>query len=144
MSAPRRLYRSRHDQILGGVAAGMAKYFALDPTLVRLAWLAIILWAGAGLPLYIIAWIIIPLEPEGSGDETAAGEDAGSWGRRDRSIERDRNALGWLLVVVGLGLILFNMGLFRWLFNPAVMLAVLFIVLGLFLLGKKERPPRVR
>ena len=35
---PRRLYRSRDDRILGGVAAGVGEYFNIDPTLVRLAW----------------------------------------------------------------------------------------------------------
>jgi len=143
MTRRRRLYRSRHDQILGGVAAGMAKYFDLDPTIVRLAWLLIVLFAGTGLLLYILAWIIIPLEPEGGADETAAAQDTGSWSGRDRSVERDRNALGWLLIAVGAAVVLFNTGVLSWLFNPAVMLAVLLIVTGLFLLGKKDRP-RVR
>ncbi|MCL6581426.1 MAG: PspC domain-containing protein [Firmicutes bacterium] len=61
--APRRLYRSTRERILGGVAAGIADYFDVDPTLVRLAWILFALAGGSGVIAYIIAWIIIPEEP---------------------------------------------------------------------------------
>lgn len=146
---PRRLYRSRSDRILGGVAAGVAEYFRIDPTIVRLAWLLIVLWGGAGLLLYIIAWVLVPQNP-GSGSYTAASsegidEDSPRGGSRiGPYTDRDRAALGWILVAVGIGLVLVRMGIIGWLFSPTVMLAVLFIVLGLFVLGKSDRPPRVR
>ena len=59
-----RLYRSRQDRILGGVCGGLAKYFKLDPTLVRLGYvfLSIISAAFPGLLIYIIMWIIVPTE----------------------------------------------------------------------------------
>lgn len=61
MSSVKRLYRSSKDRMLGGVCAGIADYFSVDPTIVRLLWVFITLasW-GAGLILYIIAWVIIP------------------------------------------------------------------------------------
>ena len=64
-SPARRLYRSRSDRMLGGVAGGVASYLQVDPALTRLAFAALVLAAGAGLLLYIIAWIVIPEEPEG-------------------------------------------------------------------------------
>jgi len=59
----RRLYRSRSDRMLGGVAGGVAAYLQVDPSLTRLAFAALVLAAGAGLLVYIIAWIVIPEEP---------------------------------------------------------------------------------
>lgn len=61
--ASRRLYRSNRDRILGGVAGGLAEYFDVDSTLVRLAWVIIGLAGGFGVLAYIIAWIIMPEEP---------------------------------------------------------------------------------
>jgi phage shock protein C len=60
----KRLYRSRKDKILGGVAAGMADYFNIDPTVARLLWVLLAFFGGMGIIAYIIAWIIIPEEPK--------------------------------------------------------------------------------
>jgi len=66
----RRLYRCRHDKILAGVAAGVAEFFDLDPSLVRILFLVSIFFGGIGLLLYIAMAIIVPLEPV-SADEAA-------------------------------------------------------------------------
>ena len=58
-----RLYRSRDDRVLFGVAGGMADWLDLDPAIVRLVWAVLVLFGGAGLILYIIAAIVIPEEP---------------------------------------------------------------------------------
>jgi phage shock protein C len=63
MQVNRRLYRCRHDQRLTGLAAGVAEYFDLDPTLVRVLWFLSIFLGGIGLLLYIGLAIIVPLEP---------------------------------------------------------------------------------
>ena len=60
----KRLFRSRENKILGGVCGGIAEYFEVDPVLVRLLLVIVILAGGAGILAYIIAWIIIPLEPK--------------------------------------------------------------------------------
>lgn len=60
---PKRLYRSRTDTMLGGVCAGLAKYFTLDPTVVRLIFVLLFILAGQGLLIYLILWLIVPLEP---------------------------------------------------------------------------------
>ena len=56
----KRLYRSKKEKIIGGVCGGIAEYFNVDPTLIRLLWILIILIGGAGILAYLIAWIIIP------------------------------------------------------------------------------------
>ncbi|HEY4692816.1 MAG TPA: PspC domain-containing protein [Bellilinea sp.] len=60
---PKRLFRSRTDTMLGGVCAGLAKYFTLDPTVVRLIFVLLFIMAGQGLLLYLILWLVVPLEP---------------------------------------------------------------------------------
>ena len=64
MSLPiKRLYRCRHDKVLGGVCAGIAEYLHVDPVLVRLLWVVFTLISmGLGIVAYIIAWIIVPEE----------------------------------------------------------------------------------
>ena len=60
----KKLYKSNNDKKLDGVCAGIGEYFDIDPTLVRLAWVVVTLFGGAGLLLYIIAAIVIPRKPE--------------------------------------------------------------------------------
>jgi phage shock protein C len=63
----RRLFRSRSERVLGGVAGGVADYLDLDPALVRVAWAILILaTGGAFLVLYVIMWIVVPEAPPGT------------------------------------------------------------------------------
>jgi phage shock protein PspC (stress-responsive transcriptional regulator) len=55
--------RSSRDKKIGGVCAGLADYFDLDPTLVRVLWLLAIFCAGTGVLVYLILWIALPLAP---------------------------------------------------------------------------------
>jgi phage shock protein PspC (stress-responsive transcriptional regulator) len=55
--------RSSTDKKLGGVCAGLADYFDMDPTLVRVLWILVVLCGGTGLLLYVILWIALPLAP---------------------------------------------------------------------------------
>ena len=59
----RKLYRSTKDKALGGVCGGLAEYFNIDPTLVRLGFVALAIWGGSGALLYLIMWIVVPEEP---------------------------------------------------------------------------------
>jgi phage shock protein PspC (stress-responsive transcriptional regulator) len=58
----KRLYRApEKDSVLGGVCAGIANYFEIDPVIVRFGWvIASLLSFGLGVIAYLIAWIIIP------------------------------------------------------------------------------------
>ena len=61
----RRLYRSRTDSVIGGVAAGLANYLNADPALIRIAWaILVVVTGGAALIVYIVCWIVVPEEPE--------------------------------------------------------------------------------
>jgi len=61
---PKKLYRSKKDKMLAGICGGIADYFKVDSTLVRLLAVIFILLGGAGFVVYVIAWIIIPEIPE--------------------------------------------------------------------------------
>jgi len=76
----RQLRRSADDKMLGGVAAGIARYLNADVTLVRVIIAALALFTSVGVALYIAAWLLIPEDGE---DESIAA----AWiaGRRDRS-----------------------------------------------------------
>lgn len=59
----KRLYRSASDKMLAGVCSGIARYFGVDPTLIRLAWVLFCCLGGSGVLAYIICAIVIPQEP---------------------------------------------------------------------------------
>lgn len=59
----KRLYRSRRDVMIAGVCGGIAEYFDVDPTIVRLIAVVLILGWGSGLLAYLIAVLIIPINP---------------------------------------------------------------------------------
>ena len=56
----KKLNRSDENKMLAGVCGGIAEYFGVDPTLIRLAWVVFSLLGGSGLLAYILAAIIIP------------------------------------------------------------------------------------
>jgi len=59
---PKKLYRSKN-KWLAGVCGGIAEYFNLDPILIRVIWLVLSLAYGVGILAYIIAWLLIPKNP---------------------------------------------------------------------------------
>jgi phage shock protein C len=58
----KRLLRSRNDRIIAGVAGGIAAMFNVDPLLVRIAFLALALFNGFGLIVYLALWLLVPNE----------------------------------------------------------------------------------
>ena len=59
----KKLYRSVSNEKIAGVCAGIAEYFNLDPTLIRLAWVLFSLCGGSGVLAYIICVFVIPEKP---------------------------------------------------------------------------------
>jgi phage shock protein C len=60
----KKLYRSRDEQMIAGVCGGLATYFEVDPTIVRLLFVAaVLLGLGSTVLVYILMMIIVPLEP---------------------------------------------------------------------------------
>ena len=59
----KRLYKSSENKMIDGVCGGIAEYFNMDPTLIRLGWVMFCALGGSGIIAYIIAAIIIPRNP---------------------------------------------------------------------------------
>lgn len=143
--------------MLGGVAAGLAEYLGIDPTILRLIWL-LFFFTGTGFFLYLVAWIIIPPAPEG--EPTAAFERTeqirqqvidtakdfeADWkgGQSPRTPEeqeeaaaRRRNVLGWILIAVGAYAL--ARSFFSWLALDVVW-PVVVILLGVFIIAQGMR-----
>jgi phage shock protein C len=98
----KRLYKSRTSRMIDGVCGGVAEYFGVDPTLVRIAWLLLAFMGGMGIVLYFVAMILMPKNPDAvpppSGDP--AGKNSKFW--------------GILLVTVGAVWFLSNLGVSIW------------------------------
>jgi phage shock protein PspC (stress-responsive transcriptional regulator) len=62
----KRLYRKRDGRIVAGVCAGLADYFGVDPTLVRLAFVLLTVFGAFGILIYLGAWLVVPEEGEGT------------------------------------------------------------------------------
>ena len=60
----KRLYKSNESKMVDGVCGGIAEYFGIDPTLVRLGWILFCAVGGSGILAYIIAAVVIPRNPE--------------------------------------------------------------------------------
>ncbi|HEX7212200.1 MAG TPA: PspC domain-containing protein [Propionibacteriaceae bacterium] len=60
MEEPRKLYRSRSQRMIAGVCGGLADYFNIDATLVRVLFLLLAVFGGTGLVIYIVMWVIVP------------------------------------------------------------------------------------
>ncbi|MGN0178719.1 MAG: PspC domain-containing protein [Monoglobaceae bacterium] len=60
----KRLYKSNENRMIDGVCGGVAEYFCVDPTLIRLGWVMFYALGGSGIIAYIIAAIIIPRKPQ--------------------------------------------------------------------------------
>lgn len=119
----RRLYRSRTDSVLGGVAGGVADYLDLDPSIVRIVWAVLAIVTGGILfVLYIVMWIVVPegapaapaapvtsaapwTDAEQTGEAAHAERDAAS-APAGAPVERRSGGGGEAGVVIGLVLIL--------------------------------------
>jgi phage shock protein PspC (stress-responsive transcriptional regulator) len=70
---PRKLYRSQTNRQVAGVAGGLAEYLNVDPTLIRVLFIALAVAGGAGLVMYVAMWIIVP---EAEEEPPATGESS--------------------------------------------------------------------
>ena len=122
MNAQRQqLRRSSHDRLVAGVCGGLAAYFAMDATIVRLVWAAITVFTGVlpGLVIYLLLVVILPVGEPGDGIDGDAG-----------GLVTSRTAMAGLLLVLAGGLLLLsNLGLFNWL-SWGRLWPILLIVLG--------------
>ena len=70
----KKLVRSRTERWFAGICGGLGNYFGIDPTLVRVLFVIFGLTFGSGFLIYLILWLIIPNEPETTGEVETTGE----------------------------------------------------------------------
>ena len=150
----RKLYRSRSERMIWGVCGGLANYFDMDPTIVRIIFVLLALANGAGILIYIIMTIVVPL----AGSKVATSkevikenveeikETASDLGQEIRStfektdgeessdkIHRRRNMLGFALIIIGVIIMLSTLNLLHWLswgyIWPAIIIAVGLVII---------------
>jgi phage shock protein C len=146
-SLPTRLFRSEKDRVLGGVAGGLAQYFNLDSTLLRLVFVLLLVFGGSGLLIYIILWIIMPTQSSASANiEDNIRQNSEELRQKAEGVvdevrtgQNTRQILGILILVFGVILLMQNFGYFHF-FNLGRLWPLILIVLGIAILtrhGKK-------
>ena len=158
----KRLYRSRSDRMIWGVCGGLAKYFDIDPTIVRIIAVLSVFVSGVGILAYIILAIVIPLE----GSKAAEPKDtirenveemkktAGELGREIRSTlegeegeseevakirHRRRNLFGIIIIILGAIFLLGSFDFFWW-FRWSYLWPLILIAIGaLIILGVRKK-----
>lgn len=102
-----KLYRSRTDTMLGGVCGGLGPYLGIDTALVRIFFILLTISGGAGLLIYLICWVVIPLEgSEAVATATTVRAGAEEIGARIGATARQASPQTALLV--GVALLLFG------------------------------------
>lgn len=102
----KRLFRSRKQRILGGICGGLAEYFNVDVVVIRVLWILITLFGGAGVIAYLILWIIVPPAPDDGASSYSGGSSAGAF-------------LGAALILLGLALLFAWRAGHTWIFRSA-------------------------
>ena len=140
-----RLYRSRVNKVFAGVCGGLAEYFDVDPVIIRIIFVLMVFFGGSGIPLYIAAIIIIPQKPyvladfeKPPVDPTQKAPPAGS---------SARNWFGYFLVIVGVLILMGNLGVFD-IFDHfdnifEFIFPVLLILLGMGIIYYRQSQPDI-
>jgi phage shock protein C len=159
----RRLYRSRRDSILGGVAGGVAEYLDVDPSIVRVVWAVLaLITGGIFLLAYLVMWIVVPQSPSsatwsgpetatGASTSTAPGEGAAAdaappwrgWAGDEARVRRGGSggAVVFGLILIGAG-IWFLIDRYVPAFDRDLVWPIALVVLGVALLVVSLRRPR--
>ena len=128
----KKLYRSQNNKMISGVCGGLADYFEIDPTFIRLIVVAIALFGGVGLLAYIAAIFIIPNNPDQFPSENS-----------DNLIKDKSLFWGSLFSIFGLFFLMRQMGLFYgfefWRIPWQIVWAVFLIIIGLYLLYNRRK-----
>ncbi|HOG47631.1 MAG TPA: PspC domain-containing protein [Anaerolineae bacterium] len=129
----RRLYRSRRERIVSGVAGGLGEYVGVDPVIIRLLFILVVLATGWGVLLYVIMLLVVPEEPEAMPGVLPAEP------RYQRLDAHQRGLLlGGALVALGLLLLAREIGLWWWV-ELRRLWPVLLIAAGVALLIDRTR-----
>ncbi len=140
-----KLYRSESDRMIAGVCGGIAAYFDIDASLVRLGFIAIILLGGSGLLAYLILWLILPSESDKSkemedimkknSEELKTTAESAAKEIKDTANKSSKSVWGMFLIGFGGLLLLQNYGFAHYLQLDKTW-PVILIVLGFLVLGR--------
>ncbi len=126
----KKLYRSKRDMMVAGVCGGVAEYFDVDSSMVRLLWALLIVFGGSGLLLYIIGWVIIPEREE---SVEVSSDEASSSGNDLIPRDAKTNTLFGVLLI-GLGAVLLFDHFLPWR-SLARFWPVVLIIVGLIMMA---------
>lgn len=131
---PKRLYRSRRNRIIGGVAGGIAEYFGIDPIIIRILFV-VFAFSGFGIIAYIAALILVPERPEGE-----------SIPQVPASVSNEVSLiLGLVLVGLGIWFLLSNLNLVPqpffalWRFLSRAFWPIVLILIGILVIATASR-----
>lgn len=135
-ATPRLLRRRISNRVLGGVAGGFGDYFNVDPLLIRIAFVGLMIFGGAGLVLYVVAWLLLPAE----------GQDASALEAFFRRLGLTPGRLAWLAVAMVAFILLVNSWNTGYGFSvnqgplgiPGVVYALAIVVVGVMLVRRRE------
>ena len=139
----KKLYRSRTDSMIAGVCGGLAEYFDIDASLVRVGAVLFTLAWGSGLLAYVILWLIVAQKPlESSVMESEGGQKEAVKADESNELERDKGVLfvGIILTVLGVLLLMNNYLSFAWLsFRRLWPLLIIFVGLMIIMRGSGSK-----
>jgi phage shock protein C len=132
-SPPHRLTRSATERVWAGVCGGLAEYFDVDPTLMRIIWVAVTIFThGLGVPAYLLLWLVMPsadrvagapptapaATPPAAEPSSEQQPDWASWtptaDYHDHHLRHRQRSTGVVLVVLGAVFLASNLGWFNW------------------------------
>lgn len=135
----KKLYRETKDRVLGGVAAGLARYFEIDVTWVRILFILVTIFGGSGFLAYLVLWIAIPEQPFNwslNGD-TDYRVDKPEQVMPEAVQPKKGNSMligGLILIFLGLFFLLHEFDLIPYWFSLGKLWPLVFIVPGLVML----------
>lgn len=145
----KKIYRSENDRVIAGIAGGLGDYFKIDAIIFRIFFILLTLFGGAGVPLYLILWLIIPSQSNTDNDHQKVikgnaqeiknkAQALASDFRSSKGRDISKQIFGIILLIIGLSFLLDNFGFyvsgFIWKLWP-----VLLIVIGYLILVRDER-----
>ncbi len=138
MTSSSRIYRSKNEYIIAGVCGGLAEHFNIDPTIVRIIFILLTLGGGSGILIYIILWLVLPMEGKNEPDDLKdrVKEISEEFKNNYSNREKRGNFLGIIILLIGVVALLDQIqpAIIRWdIFWPAVL-----IMTGLFLIFRKR------
>lgn len=125
-----KLYKSNRDKIILGVCGGLGQYLGIDPSIIRILWVIAAFIYGSGIFLYFIVGIILPEEDTIEGEIPYKAQQETSAGQQDYS-----KTIGIVLICLGAFFILRK---FIRIFDSQYLLPIVFIILGIFMIGKRR------